>query len=165
MTDLHERVLSWYDEHARDLPWRADDATPWGVMVSEFMLQQTPVSRVLPVYEQWMTTWPTPGDLAAAATGDAVEEASAVNPGGGEKTVSRWLIQHGCVSGVPARDVSVALARKAIFVSTGDFYATTLVAKLGFARDGLVRAGAACYTTAGEVERLVAGVERVARGA
>lgn len=72
MSDLHERVLSWYDEHARDLPWRADGATPWGVMVSEFMLQQTPVGRVLPVYEQWMCTWPTPADLAAASTGDAV---------------------------------------------------------------------------------------------
>lgn len=69
------------------------------------------------------------------------------------------------VSGVPSRDVAVALARKAVFVSTGDFYATTLVAKLGFARDGLVRAGAACYTTAGEVERLLEGVEDIARGA
>lgn len=72
MSDLHERVLSWYDVHARDLPWRADDTSPWGVMVSEFMLQQTPVSRVLPVYEQWMVTWPRPADLAAASTGDAV---------------------------------------------------------------------------------------------
>lgn len=72
MTDLHERVLSWYDEHARTLPWREPDATPWAVMVSEFMLQQTPVSRVLPVFEQWMTTWPTPPELASASTGDAV---------------------------------------------------------------------------------------------
>lgn len=72
MTDLHERVLGWYDDHARDLPWRAEHATPWAVMVSEFMLQQTPVSRVLPVYEQWMLTWPRPADLAAASTGDAV---------------------------------------------------------------------------------------------
>ena len=54
MTDLHERVLTWYDEHARDLPWRAPSRTPWAVMVSEFMLQQTPVSRVLPVYEAWL---------------------------------------------------------------------------------------------------------------
>ena len=67
------------------------------------------------------------------------------------------------VSGVPAKDVSVALARKAVFVSTGDFYATTLVAKLGFGREGLVRAGAACYTTVAEVERLVAGVAEIAR--
>ena len=72
MSDLHERVLSWYDEHARVLPWREAGATPWAVMVSEFMLQQTPVSRVLPVFEEWMRTWPAPADLAAATTGDAV---------------------------------------------------------------------------------------------
>ncbi|HSE10709.1 MAG TPA: A/G-specific adenine glycosylase [Nocardioidaceae bacterium] len=72
MSDLHERVLEWYDENARVLPWREPEATPWAVMVSEFMLQQTPVSRVLPVFEQWMLTWPTPGALAAASTGDAV---------------------------------------------------------------------------------------------
>src|SRR3954449_10688706 len=55
MSDLHTPILRWYDEHARDLPWRAPGATPWAVMVSEFMLQQTPVSRVLPVFETWMT--------------------------------------------------------------------------------------------------------------
>ncbi|HET9858253.1 MAG TPA: A/G-specific adenine glycosylase [Nocardioidaceae bacterium] len=69
---LHKRILGWYDEHARALPWREPSASPWAVLVSEFMLQQTPVARVLPVYEQWMATWPTPGDLAAASTGDAV---------------------------------------------------------------------------------------------
>jgi A/G-specific adenine glycosylase len=72
MSDLHERVLDWYAEHARVLPWREPDASPWAVLVSELMLQQTPVSRVLPVYEQWMATWPTPAALAAASTGDAV---------------------------------------------------------------------------------------------
>ncbi len=72
MTDLHERLLGWYDQHARVLPWREKSATPWAVMVSEFMLQQTPVSRVLPVFEQWMGSWPTPAALAAASTGDAV---------------------------------------------------------------------------------------------
>ena len=75
MTDktvLHERLLSWYDENARDLPWRHPSASPWAVMVSEFMLQQTPVSRVLPVYAQWLEAWPTPADLAAAGTGEAV---------------------------------------------------------------------------------------------
>jgi A/G-specific adenine glycosylase len=72
MSELHEPVLAWYDEHARVLPWREPGATPWAVMVSEFMLQQTPVARVLPVFERWMLTWPTPADLAAAGTGDAV---------------------------------------------------------------------------------------------
>jgi A/G-specific adenine glycosylase len=69
---LHRPLLAWYDEHARDLPWRRPDASPWAVMVSEFMLQQTPVARVLPVYEAWLGTWPTPADLAAAPSGEAV---------------------------------------------------------------------------------------------
>jgi A/G-specific adenine glycosylase len=72
MDDLHPPVLDWYAEHARDLPWRGAGATPWAVMVSEFMLQQTPVSRVLPVFESWMATWPTPADLAAVPSGEAV---------------------------------------------------------------------------------------------
>ncbi|MGN6161410.1 MAG: A/G-specific adenine glycosylase [Marmoricola sp.] len=71
-TDLHEAVLSWYARNARELPWRGEHATAWGVLVSEIMLQQTPVSRVLPVYESWMRIWPTPQDLAAEAPGEAV---------------------------------------------------------------------------------------------
>ena len=71
-SDLRERVLDWYDEHARDLPWRSSSASPWAVLVSEVMLQQTPVARVLPVYEQWLQDWPTPVDLAAEPTGAAV---------------------------------------------------------------------------------------------
>ncbi len=70
--DLRSRVLDWYDEHARELPWREPSAPPWAVLVSEFMLQQTPVARVLPVYEQWLARWPTPADLAAVPTGEAV---------------------------------------------------------------------------------------------
>jgi A/G-specific adenine glycosylase len=72
MNALHEPLLEWYADHARELPWRGPGATPWAVMVSEFMLQQTPVSRVLPVFESWMTTWPTPTDLADAPSGEAV---------------------------------------------------------------------------------------------
>ncbi|MGC5345870.1 A/G-specific adenine glycosylase [Streptomyces sp. DT171] len=69
---LHTPVIGWFDQHARDLPWRRPEAGAWGVMVSEFMLQQTPVSRVLPVYEQWLARWPRPADLAADAPGEAV---------------------------------------------------------------------------------------------
>jgi A/G-specific adenine glycosylase len=72
MSALHMPLLRWYDEHARDLPWRATTASPWSVLVSEFMLQQTPVSRVLPVHEAWLTRWPTPAALAAEPTGEAV---------------------------------------------------------------------------------------------
>ena len=72
MSDLHDPVLGWYDEHARELPWRTTQASAWSVMVSEFMLQQTPVARVLPVHAAWLERWPTPADLAAEATGEAV---------------------------------------------------------------------------------------------
>ena len=68
---LHEAVLAWFDTEARDLPWRRD-TSPWSVLVSEFMLQQTPVSRVLPVFEAWMRRWPTPTALAADTPGEAV---------------------------------------------------------------------------------------------
>jgi len=69
---LVEPVVTWYAENARDLPWRRPGTSAWAVMVSEFMLQQTPVSRVLPVFESWMSTWPTPADLAAVPSGQAV---------------------------------------------------------------------------------------------
>ena len=65
-------MLEWYAASARDLPWRRPDATPWGVFVSEVMLQQTPVARVEPVWREWMSRWPTPADLTAVAPGEAV---------------------------------------------------------------------------------------------
>lgn len=67
-----ELTVDWFQVHRRDLPWRRPEAGAWGVLVSEFMLQQTPVARVLPVYQHWMTRWPKPGDLAAEASGEAV---------------------------------------------------------------------------------------------
>jgi A/G-specific adenine glycosylase len=69
---LHDAVLDWYDDHARELPWRGLSATPWSVMVSEFMLQQTPVARVLPVHAAWLERWPTPAALADDSAGEAV---------------------------------------------------------------------------------------------
>jgi A/G-specific adenine glycosylase len=67
-----EAVLSWYAENARDLPWREPSASPWSILVSELMLQQTPVARVLPVWRAWMDRWPEPADLAAEPSGEAV---------------------------------------------------------------------------------------------
>jgi A/G-specific adenine glycosylase len=64
-------LVRWFDSAARTLPWRSDP-DPWGVLVSEVMLQQTPVARVLPAYDAWMRRWPRPADLAADAPGDAV---------------------------------------------------------------------------------------------
>ncbi|WP_151083613.1 A/G-specific adenine glycosylase [Nocardioides cynanchi] len=72
MSELHDPLLRWYDEHARDLPWRRTSASAWSVMVSEFMLQQTPVSRVLPVHGLWLERWPTPDALAAEPVGEAI---------------------------------------------------------------------------------------------
>jgi A/G-specific adenine glycosylase len=67
-------IRSWYAGHARDLPWRQPDASPWSVLVSEVMLQQTPVSRVLPAYGAWLSRWPSPPALAAASPADAVRQ-------------------------------------------------------------------------------------------
>ena len=69
---VRDDVLAWFDVHARDLPWRAADRTPWGVLVSEVMLQQTPVVRVEPAWRAWLERWPTPGDLAAAPTSEVL---------------------------------------------------------------------------------------------
>ncbi len=71
---LVEPILDWYERNRRDLPWRRPDATPWAIVVSEFMLQQTPVARVLPAYEAWLRRWPTPAALAADPPGEAVRQ-------------------------------------------------------------------------------------------
>jgi A/G-specific adenine glycosylase len=65
-------VIEWFAGNGRDLPWRRPGFTAWGTLVSEFMLQQTPVVRVIPRLEQWLERWPTPADLASASPGDAV---------------------------------------------------------------------------------------------
>ncbi|GGF25251.1 A/G-specific adenine glycosylase [Subtercola lobariae] len=70
--DLAGAVISWFAENARDLPWRRPGFTPWGTLVSEFMLQQTPVIRVVPRLAEWLERWPTPAALAASSPGDAV---------------------------------------------------------------------------------------------
>jgi len=69
---LHRDITAWFAAAGRDLPWRRPECSPWGVMVSEFMLQQTPVVRVLPVWEQWMQRWPEPADLVSEPSGEAV---------------------------------------------------------------------------------------------
>ncbi|TXK17808.1 A/G-specific adenine glycosylase [Homoserinibacter sp. GY 40078] len=69
---MGERIASWFAAGHRPLPWRAPDFPAWGVLVSEFMLQQTPVARVIPRLEEWLARWPTPADLAAVPPGEAV---------------------------------------------------------------------------------------------
>ena len=65
-------LIDWFGSNGRDLPWRRPGFTPWGTLVSEFMLQQTPVARVIPRLDEWLTRWPTPADLAAVPAGEAV---------------------------------------------------------------------------------------------
>ena len=70
--DIAEPLLAWYDANARDLPWRRPGTTPWAVLVSEIMLQQTPVARVEPAYAAWLARWPDAAALAADSPGEAV---------------------------------------------------------------------------------------------
>ena len=65
-------LVDWFAGAARDLPWRSPDADPWAVLVSEVMLQQTPVARVQPVWRDWMARWPTPVALAAASPAEVI---------------------------------------------------------------------------------------------
>jgi A/G-specific adenine glycosylase len=67
-----EAIIDWYATAARDLPWRRPDVDAWAVLVSEVMLQQTPVARVEPVWREWMARWPTPAALAAVAPADVI---------------------------------------------------------------------------------------------
>nr|WP_102141744.1 A/G-specific adenine glycosylase [Mycobacterium sp. QGD 101] len=65
-------LLRWYDRAKRDLPWRRPGVTPWQILVSEFMLQQTPVARVEPIWTDWIARWPTPSATAAASAADVL---------------------------------------------------------------------------------------------
>lgn len=65
-------AVRWYDKNARDLPWREPGVSAWAVLVSEVMLQQTPVVRVLPAWRAWLTRWPGPAELAAEPAAEAI---------------------------------------------------------------------------------------------
>ncbi|MGS2613065.1 A/G-specific adenine glycosylase [Micromonospora sp. LZ34] len=66
------QVSRWYQENARDLPWRGPDVSPWAILVSEVMLQQTPVARVVPAWQAWLARWPEPSALAADTPAEAI---------------------------------------------------------------------------------------------
>lgn len=72
MTVPADILIDWFDQHARELPWRDPDRTGWAVLVSEIMLQQTPVARVLPVFDEWLERWPLPSALARESQGEVV---------------------------------------------------------------------------------------------
>ena len=70
---MEDALLSWFDEHGRDLPWRKI-RDPYAILVSEVMLQQTQVTRVVPRYLRWLERWPSVEALAAATPADAIRE-------------------------------------------------------------------------------------------
>jgi len=72
VSKLARAAVEWYARHARDLPWRRPGVGAWPVLVSEVMLQQTPVARVEPVWREWVTRWPVPAALAADTAAEAI---------------------------------------------------------------------------------------------
>lgn len=122
--ELMSPLPSWYLATARDLPWRRpefhEEFGAWGVLVSEFMLQQTPVARVIPHLEAWLARWPDPTAMAAASTADVVQQWANL----GYPRRALWLHRaaieiterHG---GVVPRDVDALLALSGI----GDYTA------------------------------------------
>jgi A/G-specific adenine glycosylase len=70
---VKELLLAWYQANARDLPWRKS-RDPYAILVSEIMLQQTQVDRVIPRYLHWLERWPTAESLAAATTAEVIVE-------------------------------------------------------------------------------------------
>ena len=123
-TEVTQALTSWYPSNARDLPWRRADFHEefgaWGVLVSEFMLQQTPVARVIPHLAAWLDRWPTPTAMSRASTADVVRQWANL----GYPRRALWLHraavevaeQHG---GVVPRDVDALLALSGI----GDYTA------------------------------------------
>ncbi|MFT4220763.1 MAG: A/G-specific adenine glycosylase [Microbacterium sp.] len=124
MPEIAATLIAWYRANARDLPWRRAGFRArfgaWGVLVSEFMLQQTPVARVIPHLDAWLGRWPTPADLAAEPPAEAVRQWANL----GYPRRALWLHRaavevrdrHG---GVVPRDVDALLALTGI----GDYTA------------------------------------------
>jgi A/G-specific adenine glycosylase len=71
METVQDKILTFYEQNGRDLPWR-NTTDSYRILVSEIMLQQTQVTRVVPKYEEWMDRWPTPEDLAEAPLQDVL---------------------------------------------------------------------------------------------
>ena len=69
---VQDTIIAWFEEAARDLPWRHPNTSAWAILVSEIMSQQTPVARVEPRWHDWLDRWPTPADLAAAPTAEVL---------------------------------------------------------------------------------------------
>ncbi|SDS45904.1 HhH-GPD family protein [Microterricola viridarii] len=124
-TGLATEIVNWFHENGRALPWREPGFSAWGTLVSEFMLQQTPVARVIPHLEAWLERWPTPADLAASPPAEALRAWSSL----GYPRRALWLHEaavqiterHG---GVVPSDVDALLALKGV----GDYTARAVAA-------------------------------------
>ncbi|MFC0316535.1 A/G-specific adenine glycosylase [Gordonia phosphorivorans] len=69
---MHSDILVWFDDARRDLPWRDPEITGWHVLISEIMLQQTPVARVVDPWQEWVRRWPVPSAMAAEPAGEVL---------------------------------------------------------------------------------------------
>lgn len=69
---MRQELFAWWDENARDLPWRFGRTTPWGILISEVMSQQTQMSRVVQYWTNWMDVWPDAASLAKASTAEVI---------------------------------------------------------------------------------------------
>ncbi|MET0854451.1 MAG: A/G-specific adenine glycosylase [Microterricola sp.] len=124
-TAIPETIVAWFHENGRTLPWREPGFSAWGTLVSEFMLQQTPVHRVIPHLNAWLERWPTPADLAAAPPAEALRAWSSL----GYPRRALWLHaaaveiteRHG---GVVPSDVDQLLALSGV----GDYTARAVAA-------------------------------------
>jgi len=96
-TDLALAAVRWFDRNARDLPWRHPGTSAWAILVSEVMLQQTPVPRVIPAWRAWLDRWPTPAALAADTP------AGAIRAWGRLGYPRRALRLHACAAAIVAR--------------------------------------------------------------
>ncbi|NLG55311.1 MAG: A/G-specific adenine glycosylase [Rhodococcus sp.] len=72
MTIDADSLLDWYADNARDLPWRQPGVSAWQILMSEIMLQQTPVARVAPIWQEWVQRWPVPSKMAASSQADVL---------------------------------------------------------------------------------------------
>jgi A/G-specific adenine glycosylase len=93
---VDDLLLTWFAAEGRDLPWR-HTRDPYAILVSEVMLQQTQVERVIPRWTAWLGRWPTPAALAAAAPGDVIREWQGLGYN------RRALALHGAACAVAAR--------------------------------------------------------------
>jgi A/G-specific adenine glycosylase len=125
MPEVALACLKWFEANARDLPWRCPTTSAWAILVSEVMLQQTPVPRVKPLWEEWLERWPAPSDLAAAPVGEAIRAWGRLG------YPRRALRLHACAVAIVERhggQVPTTLAEMLTLPGVGDYTARAVLA-------------------------------------